>query len=159
MLIHRRLLLVCMILVSGSVFVLIGKAKGQTGTAPSAAIKLEPCEVPGASPGAKEKVLCANHQVFENRLLRSGRKINIKIVVFPALSENKSADPYFYVPGGPGSSATADAPYIVQGNPQIRQNRDMVFVDQRGTGGSNHLDCVYFNPSDPQSFFWLLLSA
>jgi pimeloyl-ACP methyl ester carboxylesterase len=59
----------------------------------------------------------------------------------------------FYIPGGPGSSATEDAPYVAQDWAKIRERRDLVFVDQRGTGGSNPLDCVFFNPSDPQSYF------
>ncbi|MGH9944219.1 MAG: alpha/beta hydrolase, partial [Pyrinomonadaceae bacterium] len=31
--------------------------------------------------------------------------------------------------------------------------RDLVFVDQRGTGGSNPLNCDFFNPSDLHSYF------
>jgi len=35
---------------------------------------------------------------------------------------------------------------------KIREHRDLVFVDQRGTGGSNPLDCEFFNASDLQSY-------
>lgn len=115
-------------------------------------ISLRPCEVPGAKEGTKEKVLCGTHEVFENRTLRSGRRITLKIVVFPATGQDKAADPLFYIPGGPGSSATEDAPYVAEEYAKIRERRDLVFVDQRGTGGSNPLNCDFFNPSDPQSY-------
>ena len=38
------------------------------------------------------------------------------------------------------------------GFPQLRENRDFVFVDQRGTGSSHPLDCKFYNPDDPQSY-------
>jgi pimeloyl-ACP methyl ester carboxylesterase len=36
---------------------------------------------------------------------------------------------------------------------KVRERRDLVFIDQRGTGGSNPLNCDLFNPADPQSYF------
>jgi len=59
-------------------------------------------------------VLCGTFEVFEDRVSKSGRKIVLKIVVFPATGKDKAADPLFYIPGGPGSSATEDAPYVAQ---------------------------------------------
>ena len=152
MLKHRRFGLICALLSSAIFFLAAAKVKGQTG--PASSIRLEPCEVAGTSPNAKDKALCATHPVFEDRLAGSGRKINLKIVVYPALEANKSPDPFLYIPGGPGAAATQDAPYIVQANPQIRRTRDMVFVDQRGTGGSHHLDCVFYDPADLQSYLY-----
>lgn len=129
-------------------------AAGQNKNASSGPnpVSLQPCEVPGAGENTKEKVLCGSHEVFEDRASRSGRKIALKIVVFPATGKNKVLDPLFYIPGGPGSSATADAPYIAADLARIREQRDLVFVDQRGTGGSNPLECNFFTPSDPQSY-------
>jgi pimeloyl-ACP methyl ester carboxylesterase len=124
----------------------------QANPASPALNTLEPCEVAGAREGTKEKVRCATYEVFENRATKRGRKIALKIVVFPATGRERSADPLFYIPGGPGSSATEDAPYIAQGFAKIRERRDLVFVDQRGTGGSNPLNCDLFNPSSLQSY-------
>ena len=128
------------------------KTNGATPSIKSDSISLQPCEVPGAAEGKKEKVLCGTYQVFENRISKKGRKITLKIVVFPATGQDKAADPLFYIPGGPGSSATEDAPYIAQEFAKIRERRDLVFMDQRGTGGSNPLNCDFFNPSDLQSY-------
>jgi len=119
-------------------------------------ISLQPCEVPGAAPDSKEKVLCGTYEVFENRALKKGRRIQLKIVVFPATGQNKAADPVFYIAGGPGSSATEDAPYLARELAKVREKRDLVFLDQRGTGGSHPLICTFFNPSDLQSYleYW-----
>jgi len=119
---------------------------------PAAQVMLEPCEVPGARQGVKEKVLCGTHEVFENRSAKIGRKIKLKIVVFPATRPNKASDPLFYIPGGPGSSATEDAPYVAQELAKIRESRDLVFVDQRGTGESNPLNCEFFDANDISSY-------
>src|SRR6185369_17572565 len=99
---------------------------------PGNSISLQPCEVSGAAPGAKEKVLCGSYEVFENRVTRTGKRIQLKIVVFPATGQDKLPDPFWYMPGGPGSSATEDAPYIASEFKKLRERRDFVFVDQRG---------------------------
>ena len=121
-------------------------------TVPAATISLTPCEVSGANEGTKEKARCGTFDVFEDRHTKRGRKIALKILVFPATSQAKEADPLFYIPGGPGSSATEDAPYVAQEFAKIREHRDLVFVDQRGTGGSNPLNCDFFKPSDLRSY-------
>ncbi len=118
----------------------------------SASISLVPCEVPGSQEAVKEKVRCGSFEVFEDRPGKSGRKIALKIVVFPATGQDKAADPLFYLPGGPGSSATEDAPYVAREFAKIREHRDLVFVDQRGTGGSNPLNCDFFQPADLRSY-------
>ena len=118
----------------------------------SQSIKLVPCEVPGASPDAKLKVMCGSLDVFEDRAKRSGRKINIAVQVYPATGPKKEPDPLFYIAGGPGSSAIEDAPYIAEDFAKVRETRDLVFVDQRGTGSSNGLVCELFDPADVQSY-------
>ncbi|HEV7890589.1 MAG TPA: alpha/beta fold hydrolase [Pyrinomonadaceae bacterium] len=127
-----------------------GARRGVVGV--RAGLVLAPCEVPGAGEGVQEKARCGTFEVFENRATKKGRKVSIKIVVFPATGQNTAPDPLFYIAGGPGSSATEDAPYIAQQYAKIRERRDLVFVDQRGTGGSNPLNCDLFNPQDLQSY-------
>ena len=153
---HRQFLL-AWVLISVAVTVMLRnstqQADARQGSAPPvASIVTVPCEVPGVSQGAKEKARCGTYEVFEDRARKTGRKINLKIVVFPATGPDKASDPLFYIPGGPGSSATEDAPFIAHDLAKIRERRDLVFVDQRGTGGSNPLDCVFFNPADLKSY-------
>ena len=136
--------LTCLSLVG---FGLLNVASGQDVKTP-ARLELTPCQVPGVT----DKVLCGSYQVFEDRAARKGRKITLKVVVFPATGSEREPDPFVYIPGGPGSSATEDAPGIAQAFASIRTRRDLVFIDQRGTGGSHPLDCKLFNPADPQSY-------
>lgn len=110
-------------------------------------IQLQPCDVPGI----KEKVKCGTLEVFENRATQKGRKITLKMIVVPAIGPEPKKDPLFYIPGGPGSSATEDAPGITNQFANIRAQRDLVFVDQRGTGESHPLNCTLYDPKDPQS--------
>ena len=112
-------------------------------------ITLQPCE-PRGMPGPAK---CGTYEVFENRATRKGRKIKLNIVVLPATGDKREPDPFFYFAGGPGSGASEDAPGIAQVFAKIREHRDFVFVDQRGTGQSHALNCAFYDPKDPQSYF------
>lgn len=111
-------------------------------------VALTPCKVQGIEGDAK----CGTFEVFENRATRKGRKININVLVLPATGQRREADPLFYFAGGPGSGASEDAPGVASIFAKIRQHRDLVFVDQRGTGKSHPLNCVLYNDKDPQSY-------
>src|SRR5438132_1012342 len=150
---YGQLLLVCVFAWGATLFGLncLGQENGQRNN-PAASISLKPCEVSGTREAVKEKVQCGTLDVFEDRSRKTGRRIALKIVVFPATGQDKAADPLFYIPGGPGSSATEDAPFVAQQFATIREHRDLVFVDQRGTGGSNPLNCDLFNPADLRSY-------
>ena len=145
----HRLLLSCTLACAVVLLALANERQGKS-TAPT--ISLQPCEVPGTQADVKQKALCGTYEVFEDRARKSGRTIAIKILVFPATGQDKAPDPLFYIPGGPGSSATEDAPYVAQELAAIRERRDLVFVDQRGTGGSNPLNCEFFNDSDLRGY-------
>lgn len=125
---------------------------GFVTAAPGQGLKLKPCEVPGTSPDVKLNVLCGSLEVYEDRARRSGRKISIAVQVYPATGPKKDADPVFYIPGGPGSSAIEDAPWVAEDFKKVRESRDLVFVDQRGTGTSNGLVCELFDPKDVNSY-------
>lgn len=118
-------------------------------TAKPQPIVLKPCEVPEHS----GKAQCGSYEVYENRTTKQGRKINLNILVFPATGSERVPDPFVYIAGGPGSSATADAPGLAQYFARINEHRDLLFVDQRGTGGSHPLNCDLFNAADLQSYF------
>ena len=131
-----------------SVFILGLHAASAVRQSPSKQITLTDCEVQGIQ--GKQK--CGTLEVYENRATKTGRKISLNIVVYPATGPNHEPDPIFYFAGGPGSAATDDARGFVPEFAKMREHRDMVFVDQRGTGRSHPLDCTLFNPADPQSF-------
>jgi len=99
--------------------------------------KLKPCKVEGL----QEEVLCGAMPVWENRTARSGRKIDLYMVVLPAQSANPAPDPVFYINGGPGYGSAGAASGMGQFLGEIRKQRDIVLVDQRGTGKSHRLHC------------------
>ena len=121
-------------------------AKAESARPPK--LVLQPCRTSGVEAGAK----CGKYEVFENRATKTGRKISLSVMLLPATGPNRQPDPFLYIPGGPGSSATEDASYIAEAFARIRQQRDLLFIDQRGTGGSNPLDCDLFDPEDLQSY-------
>lgn len=108
---------------------------------------LNDCKLEGVEGQAK----CGTLEVYENRATK-GRKIGINVVVVPATGDKRVPDPLVYFAGGPGSAATEDAPGIVEAFTKVREQRDLLFVDQRGTGKSHPLDCSFYNPEDLQSY-------
>jgi pimeloyl-ACP methyl ester carboxylesterase len=67
--------------------------------------------------------------------------ITIRYVVVPAMARRKIADPVFMLAGGPGQSAVAIAAQSLPLFSRLNNRRDIVFVDQRGTGASAPLVC------------------
>jgi pimeloyl-ACP methyl ester carboxylesterase len=61
--------------------------------------------------------------------------------VVPALAARPRPDPLFILVGGPGQAATQAGAQLAETLAAVRQQRDIVLVDQRGTGGSNPLTC------------------
>ena len=79
--------------------------------------------------------------MFENRATREGRTIDLKIVLWPALRSDAQPDPLFFLAGGPGQGAAQMGRGVRELFRRTQTNRDIVLVDQRGTGESNPLDC------------------
>jgi pimeloyl-ACP methyl ester carboxylesterase len=119
----------------------------------SPSLTLKDCQLQGLQGNAK----CGTLEVFENRATKKGRKISLNIILLPATGDKREPDPLVYFAGGPGSAATEDAQGIALAFPQIREHRDLLFVDQRGTGKSHPLDCQMYNPSDLQSYLGYFL--
>lgn len=102
-----------------------------------------------------QDVLCGKYEVFEDRAIQSGRKITLNIVVLPALNAKPAPDPVFFLDGGPGLGAAESAS---RGGDsywrELRRERDLVFVDQRGTGTSHRLSCTFIRDrAQVQNYF------
>ncbi|MFA6986363.1 MAG: alpha/beta hydrolase [Arenimonas sp.] len=83
---------------------------------------------------------CGRLLVPENHAVPSGRKISLAIAWLPAKGEAKP-DPVFMLAGGPGQSALEAYPATASAYSEVNKTRDVILVDQRGTGGSNRLIC------------------
>src|SRR5699024_2011792 len=88
-----------------------------------------------------EKARCGTLAVPESPARPDGKRITLLVAVVPALAAKPAPDPLFFIAGGPGQSAV-DGFFSEPGAfAAIRKRRDIVLVDQRGTGKSNPLDC------------------
>ena len=70
-----------------------------------------------------------------------GRQIEIHYMVVPAMARNKQPDPVTLLAGGPGQSAIHIAPLVLPRLGRLNNRRDLIFIDQRGTGRSAPLEC------------------
>jgi pimeloyl-ACP methyl ester carboxylesterase len=114
----------------------VGEIRAQ-GTDGFRDIHLQPCEVQVQGGGK-----CGIYDVFENRTTKTGRKLSLNILVIPAISATPAPDPVFWLEGGPGGGATQAAGPVSQNYLRgLRNDHDLVFVDQRGTGKSSPLKC------------------
>jgi len=115
---------------------------GVTGVATSGALQLTACEFEDPSKVAIVLAECGELSVAENPAEPSGRHITLRVARVPAINRRKQPDPLFVLAGGPGMAATsfyASAAFSFQ---RIHRDRDIVLVDQRGTGQSNFLNCT-----------------
>jgi pimeloyl-ACP methyl ester carboxylesterase len=101
-----------------------------------AVFPLAPCALAGGV-----DALCGTFGVPEDRAAADGRSLALRVAVLPARDGGSRADPLVYVAGGPGGSAVADAAWVAAVFRSLNESRDIVLVDQRGTGGSSPLVC------------------
>jgi len=104
---------------------------------PLVSARLHPC----ASSEGPTDAYCGGLEVYEDRAAGTGRKIRLAIVVLPAVSTDVHADPLVFLAGGPGQAAAQMAHLVQPMFRKVQRTRDVVLVDQRGTGKSNPLNC------------------
>jgi pimeloyl-ACP methyl ester carboxylesterase len=92
--------------------------------------------------GLKHEVLCGRVTRALDPSRPDGTTIAVHYVVVPAAARHKLADPVFFLAGGPGQSAIALAGSVLPLFQRLNNRRDLVFIDQRGTGRSAPLACA-----------------
>lgn len=95
-------------------------------------------------PGVEEALRCYDIPVTLDQ--PGGPTIKLHVTVAPAFREAARADPLFVLAGGPGEAGSDVLPLLSTAFRRVRATRDIVFIDQRGTGLSGRLDC----PSRPE---------
>jgi pimeloyl-ACP methyl ester carboxylesterase len=85
---------------------------------------------------------CARVRVALDPRKPQGAAISLRIAVLPA-TKRPADGALFYLEGGPGGAATASAIRVNALFAEVGRDRDLVMVDQRGTGGSSRLACPY----------------
>lgn len=91
--------------------------------------------------GLSERLDCGFITVPEDRAKPNGKQIDIHYVVLPAIKNSAHSEAFLAIAGGPGQSAIDNAAGFSRMFSKIRQKRDILLIDQRGTGRSNVLNC------------------
>jgi pimeloyl-ACP methyl ester carboxylesterase len=101
---------------------------------------LTQCTIGGTdSGGSVTSGLCGTLTVPEDRGKPSGRQVSLQVAVIPALAADPAPQPLFALAGGPGGAGTRQFGWLPSVFVGIHATRDIVLVDQRGTGNSNQL--------------------
>ncbi|RZJ07118.1 MAG: alpha/beta hydrolase [Rubrivivax sp.] len=108
-----------------------------TATSAAMAAPLKPCRLDGIP----NELQCGSLQRPLDPTRPDGVKIDIHYLVVPALARNKQPDAVLMLAGGPGQSAIEVAARVLPRLSRLGNRRDLVFVDQRGTGRSAPLNC------------------
>ena len=107
--------------------------------AAAAPLVLEECRLQSGSGSVAAR--CGTFEIPENRALPDGPLVRLHIAVVPALRTEAEPDALFVLSGGPGQAASDFYVAMAHAFARIRRDRDIVIVDQRGTGRSNKLSC------------------
>jgi len=104
-------------------------------------LEFTPCELAQPGTGATRQAECATLEVPEDPTRPDGRRITLKVALAASRAAEPAADPLVYFAGGPGQAATEAFASAAPGLVRVREKRHLLFMDQRGTGGSNPLAC------------------
>jgi pimeloyl-ACP methyl ester carboxylesterase len=91
-------------------------------------------------PGVEDALRCLKLPVPLDPA-RPGATLQLHVTIAPALREGARPDPLFVLAGGPGEAGSEVLPLLSTAFRRVRATRDIVFIDQRGTGLSGKLEC------------------
>ena len=103
----------------------------------AAGLVLTPCTIKDLPQPAR----CGVLDVPENPQKPLGRHLAIHVAVIPAASGHALPDPIVPLMGGPGEDAISQSAYFAERFASLGRDRDLLLVDQRGTGESGALSC------------------
>ena len=110
-------------------------ATALAGAGHAGRLSLHSCDLQGVA------ARCGTLTVPENRAEPGARKVSLSVLVIPARERPARPDAFTYLAGGPGGAATAMVSSVLSFWGGVHAHHDIVLVDQRGTGGSNGLEC------------------
>jgi len=114
-----------------------------TSAASAQSLELEDCRI-NAGPGSSSmKARCGT---LIRPLDPSGAEpgeIELRVAVVPALNLTPEPDPIVPIAGGPGQGSVQFYASYSWAFEDVRRNRDILLIDQRGTGESATMDCEF----------------
>ncbi len=111
------------------------------GRAVPADIRFAPCRLEHPTHLVAVEAQCGRLAVPENPANPEGRQLELFVARVPAINLRKRPDPLFVLAGGPGMAASTFYTEAAGPLSRIHRDRDIILVDQRGTGRSNGLFC------------------
>jgi pimeloyl-ACP methyl ester carboxylesterase len=127
---HRTLLLLLVALLA-------------TSAAGAQSLELTDCRI-SAGPGASS--MAARCGTMTRPLDPTGvvpGEIELRVAVVPALNLTPEPDPLVPIAGGPGQGSVQFYTAYYWAFEDVRRNRDILLIDQRGTGESATMDCEF----------------
>jgi pimeloyl-ACP methyl ester carboxylesterase len=114
-----------------------------SGAAPpaSAPLVLSACRLQQSQGLLALPAECGELRVPEDRSRPGGRRLPLFVARIPAINGQQADDPVFVLAGGPGMGASDFYPNLAGAFAALRRTRDIILVDQRGTGRSSRLGC------------------
>jgi len=86
---------------------------------------------------------CTNLSVPENWDEPNQHLIELHLAIIPSHSAGPKPDPVVILDGGPGGAATEDYPGFAAAFAKVLDSRNIILMDQRGTGSSHALHCDF----------------
>jgi pimeloyl-ACP methyl ester carboxylesterase len=116
----------------------------QRSVASFGALDLSSCAIAGIAQPAR----CGVLNLPENPHRPGHRQLPISVAVIPATGGRALPDPIVVLMGGPGEAAISAAAVFANQFAPLRDDRDVLLVDQRGTGQSGTLRCDLYSAED-----------
>lgn len=105
------------------------------------ALAFAPCELDPTSDTATINAFCAPFEVPENWDKPDGRRIGLRLALVRSDALVAERDVVVLLAGGPGQAATEAYPRVAASFAPLLRHRNLLLLDQRGTGGSHPLTC------------------
>lgn len=116
-------------------------ANEQINTVDKGKLILENCHLKGIKAQVKCGTLLVPENYNKGGSKSDGVKFLLNVAILPAIDNSKHKTPFMFLAGGPGQAAVELAAQLKQALNDIRKTRDIILIDQRGTGKSNALSC------------------
>ncbi len=119
----------------------VGRSSPPADDEGDAALAWQACRLEHRSRLISIEAQCTRLRVPEDEQRPAGRQIELFVARVPAVSGRKAPDPLLLIAGGPGMGASEMYPGVAPAFARVRRERDLIVVDQRGTGRSQALHC------------------
>ncbi len=117
-------------------------------------LEMETCQLTLPGTNLTEAAECGWFEVAENPSQAEGRKIKLRVARVPARERHTEPDPVILFAGGPGQAASEAWLIVAPALKKVNKNRDILLIDQRGTGQSNALRCPQMELAEELAVDW-----